>query len=276
MARFDTRELGSWEQDVASLAGSLVHEVKNPLSTMNINAQLMLEEFKEPSTPKETRFVKRLNVMRSEIERIEQIVNSFLRFTREQILETEPGDLNALLIDLLEHNAEGLDRKGIRVHFHPGEDLPEVPFDDHLLRQCFLNLLLNAEHAMPEGGELILRSSVGEESGFVWVECIDTGQGIPEDRLAKIFRPYYSSKRDGTGLGLPTTLRIIRSHGGSIVVESDVGKGSRFIVSLPIEERRRDGRHDDRRDDTLDGDAVEPLGSGASGGSGTLGGGGEN
>ena len=129
MARFDTRELGSWEQDVASLAGSLVHEVKNPLSTMNINAQLALEEFKDPSAPREQRLVKRLSVMRSEIERIEQIVNSFLRFTEQQILETEAGNLNELLIDLLEHNAEGLDRKGIRVHFHPGEELPEVQFD---------------------------------------------------------------------------------------------------------------------------------------------------
>ena len=104
---------------------------------------------------------------------------------------------------------------------------------------------------MPDGGELILRTTA-EAPGQVWVECIDTGEGIPEDRLPKIFRPYYSSKRDGTGLGLPTTLRIIRSHGGFIVVESDVGKGSRFIVSLPAEERRAQDRSELPREEDSD------------------------
>ena len=130
MARIDARDLGSWEQDVATLAGSLVHEVKNPLSTLNINAQLLLEEWSTPTTPRETRMVKRLQVMRDEIVRIERIVNSFLRFTKEQILETTPGDLNLLLSDLLSHNAEGLERKGVRVRFDPSE-LPPVRFDEN-------------------------------------------------------------------------------------------------------------------------------------------------
>lgn len=245
MARFDTRELGSWDQDVAALAGSLVHEVKNPLSTLNINAQLLLEEWHEPDTPREKRMVKRLGVMIAEIERIEKIINSFLRFTEPKVLESAPGDVNTMLMNLLESNAEGLDRKGIRVHFHPGDELGTVDFDDNLLRQCFLNLLRNAEQAMPDGGELIIRTQDSEAGDEVIVEVIDTGGGIPEDRLAKVFRPYFSSKPDGTGLGLPTTLRIIRGHGGHISVESEEGLGCRFMVSLPVSAAQEGDEHDE-------------------------------
>ena len=231
MARFDTSEYGSWEQDVATLAGSLVHEVKNPLSTLNINTQLLLEEWTNPQTAKEKRMLKRLDVMAAEMARIEKIINSFLRFTERQDLETAPGDVNALLGSLIEHNAEGLERRRIRVHFQPDENLGPVEFDENLLRQAFLNLLRNAEQAMLDGGELIIRTHHAEDS--IEVEIIDTGEGIPEDRLHKIFHPYFSSKPDGTGLGLPTTLRIVRGHGGSIWGESEIGKGCQFVVVLP-------------------------------------------
>lgn len=232
MASFDTRESGSWDQDVAALAGSLVHEVKNPLSTLNINAQLLLEECPHPQSQREKRMVKRLGVMVAEIARIEEIANSFLRFTEQQSLDMRPGDLNALLDNLLSHNAEGHERQGIRVHFQPDAELPQVELDENRMRQALLNLLRNAEQAMPDGGELIVttRTSGGE----VEVEIIDTGGGIPEERLPKVFRPYFSSKRDGTGLGLPTTLRIVRGHGGNILVETEEGKGCRFVVSIPL------------------------------------------
>ncbi len=231
MASFDACELESWEQGVATLAGSLVHEVKNPLSTLNINTELLLEEWHNPQTPRESRTTRRLQVMRSEIGRIEQIINSFLSFTRQETMDRSRGDLNFMLTDLIESNAEGLERKKIRVRFQPGAGLGELEFDENLLRQAFLNLLRNAEQAMPEGGELIVRSWA--VAGGVEVEFTDTGCGIPEERLAKIFRPYFSSKKDGSGLGLPTTLRIVRGHRGNLRVESELGKGSRFIAFLP-------------------------------------------
>ena len=236
MSTFDAREIDRWDQDVASLAGSLVHEVKNPLSTLNISAQLLLEEAGEPATPKEQRTVRRLQVMREEIARIEQIVSSFLQYVRLQKIEGRPLDLNALLARLLADNAERHERAKLRVHVQAEEDLPKVSADDVLLRQALLNLLQNAEQAMPEGGELIVRTSrvTRDASAFARVEIIDTGVGIPPEQLTQIFRPYVSSKRDGTGLGLPTVLRIVKLHGGSIRVESERGQGSRFIVELPI------------------------------------------
>ncbi|MEM7165966.1 MAG: ATP-binding protein [Planctomycetota bacterium] len=236
MARFDARDLGSWEQDVAALAGSLVHEIKNPLSTLNINGQLLQEEWQHPTTPREERMVKRLSVMQSEVQRIEFIVNSFLRFTERQELVHTACDVNGLLTDLIGRMREGFERKHVQVRFQPDPAIGTVTADEKLLGQVLANLLSNAEQAMPGGGELIVRTREIDKSR-IEVDVTDTGEGIPEERLEKIFRPYYSSKPDGNGLGLPTTLRIVRAHGGNIVVESDAGKGSRFVVSLPREQQ---------------------------------------
>lgn len=233
MARFDTRELDSWQQDVAALSGSFVHEVKNPLSTLNINAQLLLEEWSQPQTPREERTVRRLSVIRAEVQRIELIVNSFLRFTERRELERKRCNLNDVLDDLVRHNAEGLERKGIHTRFQPDPELPTIEADERLLAQAFLNLIRNAEQAMSEGGDLIVQTHVTE--GELQVEVIDTGGGIATDNLPRIFRPYFSSKSDGNGLGLPTTLKIVRAHGGGLSVESELGKGSRFVIRLPLE-----------------------------------------
>jgi signal transduction histidine kinase len=239
MARLDTRELGSWDEDVAGLAGALVHEIKNPLSTLNISAQLLLEEWNQPNTPREVRMVKRLEVMRAEIGRIETIVNSFLSFVRQQMTAEAPVEVNALLSDLIAHNREGWERAGIQVRVHLAEGLGAVQGDESLLRQAFLNLLRNAEQAMPSGGEMIVRTRRGAGAGaaataMVVAEVIDTGPGIADERMERIFRPYFSTKPSGTGLGLPTTLRLVRMHGGYLIVESEVGKGCCFIVHLPV------------------------------------------
>ncbi|HIN80110.1 MAG TPA: HAMP domain-containing histidine kinase, partial [Planctomycetes bacterium] len=233
---FDTRALGSWEQNVASLAGMLVHEVKNPLSTLSISTQLLLEDSTEPESPRQQRARRRLEVMRGEIARIEQIVDSFLHYTRLQVVEDGEVDLDRLLQELLSDNSEGLEQKGIRFHFQPNKGQVPIAGDAGLLRQAFLNLLRNAEQAMPEGGELIVRcrQEDGAEGALAVVELTDTGVGIPAEQLPRIFRPYFSSKEGGTGLGLPTTLQIVRLHGGNIRVESEAGQGSRFIVELPV------------------------------------------
>jgi len=239
VSRFDAREIENWDQDVAGLAGSLVHEVKNPLSTLNISAQLLLEEAGTPTTPKEQRTCRRLQVMREEIARIEQIVSSFLQYVRLQQVDGRPVNINALVRSILSDNSEGLERREIRVHFQSAEGLPELKGDEVLLRQVFLNLIRNAEQAMPDGGELILRTSLVQEGRRrddlprISIEVIDTGLGLAEEQMKKIFRPYVSSKRDGTGLGLPTVLRIVRLHKGNISVESEPGQGSRFTVELP-------------------------------------------
>ncbi len=232
-----TKRAGDWSVDVAAIAGSLVHEIKNPLSTLNINAQLLLEDFKDSTNPRDQRAVRRLKVMIAEVERLERIMNAFLRFTERHELNLRPFGLNALLEELTDFIAPKARQKGIQVRFWPERALPPVAMDPDLMRQVFLNLALNAQHAMEEkGGELIFRTRLAERGGRQWAvaDVIDTGTGIPPHLRDKIFDLYFSTKKDGTGLGLSTSKRITEEHGGFIEVESELGKGSQFSVFLPL------------------------------------------
>ena len=235
-----------WDFDVAALAGSLVHEIKNPLSTLNINAQLLLEDWKEATSPKEKRAVRRLRVIVSEVERLERIMQSFLRFTEHHELKAKPSSLNSLLEELSEFVSPKASQKGIQVRFWPDGDLPPVPFDPDLMRQVFLNLVLNAQNAMEEkGGELIFRTRRVERGGSWWAvgDVIDTGKGIPGAVRERIFDLYFSTRKEGTGLGLATSKRITEEHGGFIEIQTEEGKGSQFSVYLPMhgEEKPRGG-----------------------------------
>jgi signal transduction histidine kinase len=173
----------------------------------------------------------------AEVGRLERILQSFLRFTERHELNLKPGSLNDLLADLAEFIEPEARSKGIQVRLGLDPELGTFSFDVDLVRQVFLNLILNAKHAMEEkGGELILRTRVVERDGKAWAvgEVIDTGKGIPPRLLEKIFRLYFSTKKDGSGLGLATSKRIAEEHGGFIEVESEEGKGSQFSVFLPL------------------------------------------
>lgn len=238
-----SKKTGDWSVDVAAIAGSLVHEIKNPLSTLNINAQLLLEDFKDSTNPRDQRAVRRLKVMIAEVERLERIMNAFLRFTERHELNLRPSSLNALLEELTDFVAPKARQKGIQVRFWPERALPPVSMDPDLMRQVFLNLALNAQHAMEEkGGELIFRTRLVERDGQQWAvaDVIDTGCGIPPHLRDKIFDLYFSTRKDGTGLGLSTSRRITEEHGGFIELETEPGKGSQFSVFLPLNSRPTD------------------------------------
>jgi signal transduction histidine kinase len=228
-----------WGIDVAAIAGSLVHEIKNPLSTLNINAQLILEDWKDAEGPREQRTVRRLKVMVAEIERLERTLQSFLRFTERHELHLEPASLNEILEEVVELMAPKIAQSGVQARLWLEPGLEPVPLDPDLIRQVFLNLILNALAAMQAGGELIVRSRRLERQGHLWAvgEVIDTGHGIPARLRDKIFQLYFSTKKEGSGLGLATCQRITEEHGGFIEVESEEGKGSQFSVFLPLEAR---------------------------------------
>ncbi len=235
-----SKRAGDWEVDVAVLAGSLVHEIKNPLSTLNINAQLLLEDWKDAPGTKEVRTVKRLKVIVSEVERLERILQSFLRFTERHELSLKPASLNEIIQELSELIEPEAAQANIQVRLGLDATLEAFTFDPDLIRQVFLNLILNAKHAMEEkGGELILRTRRVERGGQVWAvgEVIDTGHGMSPQVRDRLFHPYYSTRRGGTGLGLATSKRITEEHGGRIEVESQEGIGSQFTVYLPMEVR---------------------------------------
>ena len=224
-----------WTGDVAALAGSLVHEIKNPLSTLSINTQLLLEDAKDGDAPPRT--VKRLEVMASEIDRLERIMRSFLRFTARHELNLQKTSLNSALEDLVEFIGRELQDRDIEPRLWLDPELEPFYFDPDLLRQVFLNLIRNAERAMEEsGGELILRTQRLEEDDRVWAVChvLDTGCGISPKNLERIFDLYFSTSSDGHGLGLATSKRITEEHGGLLKVQSELGKGSQFSVYLPL------------------------------------------
>ncbi|MCZ6794210.1 MAG: ATP-binding protein [Planctomycetota bacterium] len=234
------RRSGDWDVDVAAMAGSLVHEIKNPLSTISINAQLLLEDCGEPSTPQEQRMVKRLSLIASEIQRLETIIQTFLRFTERHELNVEPSSLNALLEELAEFVGVEAENFGIQMRLGLDSQLPDFSFDPDLIRQVFLNLLQNAQQVMASGGgELIVKSRRETLDGITYGvgEVIDTGPGIDSRRLERIFDLYYSTKDEGSGLGLAISKRIVDEHGGFVRVQSEEGKGSQFSVYLPVEVR---------------------------------------
>lgn len=220
--------------ELAELAGGLAHEIRNPLSTLRLNLDLLAEDFKDPQSQRDRRASRKIERIRNESRRLESLLEDFLRFIRVRDLKREPCDLN-LLIDELRDFFEPLAASQdvvIRTSFDPG--LPPAAIDGELFRQqALFNLIRNAQHAMPNGGDLILTTR--REGPWAVIEVTDTGCGIPPDVLPRIFDAFYSTRPDGTGLGLATVRRVIEVHGGTIGVESEPGKGSRFTIRLPIE-----------------------------------------
>jgi signal transduction histidine kinase len=220
--------------ELGTLTGGLAHEIKNPLSTIQLNLQLLREDLPSPEEdPAYVRIVNRLNTVQKEAARLRDILDDFLRFAGKMELVKKPVEVNRLLEDMVDffHPQAQVQRVQLRLRKWDGGDLV-VPLDERLIKQAVLNLLINAVHAMPAGGEIIL--SARKDDGAAVIEVIDTGKGMEPDVLEKIFQAYYSTKKGGHGLGLAITKRMIEEHGGAIRATSEVGKGTAFRVELPL------------------------------------------
>lgn len=219
--------------EIAQLLGGLAHEIRNPLSVMRIYLDLLAEDFQHSTDPRDQRAYQKIDRIRKEGVRVENVLNDVLRFAQTQRLRPRPTDLNAVVDTLRDFVEPTAAAQGIVVRVQYDESLPKLPMDVDLFKQALLNLILNAEHAMPGGGELIL--STRRDGPDAVLEVTDTGTGIDPSVRPRIFEFFYSTRKSGSGLGLPTTRRIVEAHGGSIGLESEPGKGSRFTVRLPIE-----------------------------------------
>jgi two-component system sensor histidine kinase HydH len=228
-----TRRLRAQYAEISQLAGGLAHEIRNPLSTLSLNLDLLAEDFHGSESARDRRVQQRVDRLKREVQRLYDILENFLRFARVQELKLAPTDLNAVVEDLCDFYEPQASTQGIVVRTQFAPDLPRLPIDADLFKQAVLNLMLNAEHAMPEGGELIMTTRREDRWGVF--EVTDTGVGMDEDVRARIFDPFFSTRPAGSGLGLPTTRKIVESHGGSIEVYSVPGKGSRFSIRLPLQ-----------------------------------------
>jgi signal transduction histidine kinase len=247
--------------ELGTMTGGLAHEIKNPLSTVNLNIQLLQEDLREvagnlppddPNLEQLTRTQRRIDSLSRETQRVRDILEDFLRFAGRIRLDVQPADVNTLVDELADFFEPQAQAANIRVRTQFDAHPAIAPIDAALVKQAVLNLLINAVQAMsearvanppvPHGGcaELIIRTSTRQKFGHneVVIHVIDTGPGIANDRIAKIWQPYFSSKKNGTGLGLPTTRRIIQEHGGSIDVHSEPGRGTDFAINLPIDREK--------------------------------------
>ena len=221
--------------ELAELAGGFIHEIKNHLSTFGLNLQLLAEDFSEPQSQRERRAQERIHRLQTECERLVDVSNDFLRFARLQELHLKPTDLSQPLEELIDFFSPMAKNDHIKINCYLPSDLPLVPLDSEIFKQALLNLLLNAKQAMPSGGEITIQAT--SNSNELILSIIDTGKGISKDSLEKIFKPFYSTRQGGTGLGLPTTRKIIEGHGGRMELQSELGKGTKFSIHLPLKHR---------------------------------------
>ncbi len=213
---------------VGQLLAALAHDLRNPLGVIRSSAQLVIEDQQSPTVKQEV-----ARYIIDEVDRLTHRINDFLRYARQK--PPEPKQLPAEQIAqaaIVRWKAQG-GYQHLVIDQRYGADLPPVYVDPDQVKEALVNLLINAREAMPDQGQVTITSRKGQE-GTVEVEVADTGCGIPKAHLGRIFEPFFTSKEYGTGLGLTNVKRLVEDNGGTIEVRSEEGKGSRFIVRLPV------------------------------------------
>jgi signal transduction histidine kinase len=211
------------------LAGGLVHEIKNPLSTLRINLTLLKEDL-QTALPEDAALQRRIEVLEKEVRRLDGVLNEFMRYAGVRRLDRQRHDLRDLTADIVEFIGPGFRRDGVTLE----ADVPslEVEVDEQLFKRALFNLLLNAQQAIEGRGTV--RVAGGHAGGRAWIEVHDDGAGVPAESLEKVFDVYYSQSKEGSGLGLPTARRILEEHGGSLLLTSREGDGTCVRLEIPL------------------------------------------
>ena len=219
--------------EIGRIASSLVHELKNPLGVIMLNAEL-LEQQRPFIVKEQERAEKRLRRIRDSADALTRLIQSFLAFARPSRPDREAIDLNGLLQRLLDDQAEATDKARIKVAFHPDPDLALVPADQQQLRSIFLNVLDNAREALGDRAQdrrllIVTRSA----PGVARIVIANNGPPLSEDVATHLFEPFHSSKETGTGLGLAIVHRLVELHRGTVTVSSDPDQGVSFTFEFP-------------------------------------------
>ncbi len=219
-------------EEISRLIGELAHEIKNPLSTVKVNMKLLAEYLNDHSKESAQRAQRKITVIKKEIDRLEEILNSFLQYIDKTELNLARTDLNELVSDMVDFFTPQCYSNSINLRSRLHNEPLMCRIDPDMFKQVLLNLFINAQQSMPNGGELIIRTRRQDRSAII--EVNDTGQGMDKDMLMKIFKPYYSTRKGGSGLGLPKVKKIVEAHRGSIDVNSEPAKGTSFSITLPL------------------------------------------
>jgi len=218
---------------LANLAAGVAHEIRNPLNAIGMAIQRLQREFSPERPELREEYHRFTDVLRSEVGRVNEIIEQFLFFARPVRLDLQPVQIGDLLRDLFLLCREPAEQQKVFLEEEIESNLPILQVDRQRIQEALWNLINNGLQAMPEGGRLRLMANLhgGRE---VLIRIADTGEGIAPENLRKIFDYYFTTKEKGMGLGLPLAHKIIREHGGSIEVQSAVGRGTTFRVSLPV------------------------------------------
>ena len=217
---------------MTTMAAGVAHEIKNPLAAMQIHTQLMRKAFQRFGSLDEEKAEKYLSVIEEETEHLNKIAVDFLYAVKPLDVELRLGSLNEAIEEVRSLLLREAEEKNIQVETKLDPFIPRIEFDKRLVKQALLNLVQNAFAAMSEGGKLGITSK--NQGDFISLRIKDNGCGIPEDKLSKIFEPYYTTKASGTGLGLTLVYKIMKEHNGDIHVKSELGKGTEFILDFPV------------------------------------------
>ena len=222
-------------EELAELAGSLAHEIKNPLSVIRMNIDLLSEDLAEMNAPNIRRSLDRVDIVRGQCERMEALLRDFLRYARLRDIDLVSGSLNDQVETVLRAYQAQADAHRIDIERFLDPDLPAILLHSDSLQAALMNLVKNALESMDEGGQLMVRTYTTRKS--VALDLIDTGSGVDDNTVLHMFEPFYSTKDGGSGLGLPTARKIIEAHGGRISVQSEMGGGTKFVLEFPVPKR---------------------------------------
>ncbi len=217
-----------------TLSAGMAHELRNPISAMDLNLHLLEEELKEKGTPGQQGW-QYLHVLNAECHRLSGILDNFMRFARPGAIGLHDINVQALIEHIMALMQFEAEERHVLLDYTVGKDLPAVLGDDTQISQVLVNIIVNAFHAMPNGGHCHIGAVRREAGGKSWVEIAveDSGVGIPQKELPRLFEPFYTTKSSGTGLGLAIAYRIMQDHGGTIQVSSIPGSGTTVVTQFP-------------------------------------------
>ncbi|MDT3698111.1 MAG: ATP-binding protein [Thermincola sp.] len=223
-------ERSSHLASLGRLVAGVAHEIRNPLGIMKATVQVMQDDFREQEQLEEY-----LKVLNEQIDRQNKIIRELLDYAKPVPPIFQTVDVNDIVKSLFSFAKSYFQQHNVEADFQPANDLPPVKADVEKLKQAFLNLIFNSVEAMPEGGQITVRTALKDD--FVVLEFFDNGRGIPENDISKLFDPFFTTKNTGTGLGLAIVHNIIELHHGKTEVQSKPGEGAVFRITLPIAER---------------------------------------